>query len=303
MKNTPRSFFGSMSLETRDTTLQTRNPINTFFKWEQDLKNLYTSVFEWGNVPATIDIWQVEYWLMVYGKAAFFIDEVMGPLILPFTYSGGLDVYGNPINIRAYATNGYQIILSPDQYVPIYDNTLKVPCFGILSDYAKRLANIDIVIDTNVNAQRTPYLIQTQSDKELTTLTAAYNNVQSGKPAIVAIGNAVPDGLKVFTTAAPVVFPNLQQQKLELLSEALTFAGIPNKGTQKKERLITDEMSAINGHVLHERNNRLLPRKRAAEQIQQRFGKYLGIPITVDFSAVEFNYGIMDMQIATPEVS
>lgn len=239
---------------------------------------------------------------MTYGKAAFFIDEVMGPLILPFTYSGGLDVYGNPVNIRAYATNGYQIILTPDQYVPIYDNTLKVPCFTILSDYAKRLANLDIVIDTNVNAQRTPYLIQTQSDKELTTLTAAYNNVQSGKPAIVAIGNAVPDGLKVFTTASPIVFPQLQQQKLELLSEALTFAGIPNKGTQKRERLITDEMAAINGHVLHERNNRILPRKRAVEQINARFGGYLGNPVDVDFSAVEFNYGIEDLQIGTPEV-
>ena len=303
MKTIPKSFFGSMSLETRDTTLQTRNPVNTYFKWEQDLKNLYTSVFEWTGIPNTIDIWQVEYWLMNYGKAAFFIDEVMGPLILPFTYSGGLDVYGNPVIIRAYATNGYHVNLTPDQYVPIYDNTLKVPCFSILSDYAKRLANIDIVIDTNVNAHRTPYLIRTQTDKELTTLTAAYNNVQSGKPAIVAIGNVVPEGLQVFATQAPIVFPQLQQQKLELLSEALTFAGIPNKGTQKKERLITEEMSAINGHVLHERNNRLLPRKRAVEQINERFGKFLGGPVTVDFSAVEFNYGIMDLQVGTPGVS
>ena len=57
---------------------------------------------------------------------------------------------------------------------------------------------------------------------------------------------------------------------------------------------------AINGQVIHERTDRLLPRQEAVEQINAMFGQY-GIHLTCDFSRQIYNYGLSDAVVATPE--
>ena len=237
---------------------------------------------------------------MYRGSVAFFIDELIGPLILPYTTQGSLNQYGNPTTIRAYGMNGYQIYLNPDQYVIIYDNCMKISNINALRQYAIRLSQTDKVIDVNISAQRTPILLTAQNEGQLNSLKLAFRKMVTGQPVIAEIGNTVNAGVNALNTGAPMVFNELQNYKLNLLAEVLTFCGIPNKGDPKRERLITTEVSAINGHVVHERTNRLQTRQRAIDEINLKFGSY-GVNLSVDFANVDYNIGLNDEFVATPD--
>ena len=273
---------------------------NTFMKWYFDIQQLYSSVFAYSGMPLIVDMAQVEQWLMYRGSVAFFIDELIGPLILPYTTQGSLNQYGNPTTIRAYGMNGYQIYLNPDQYVIIYDNNMKISNINALRQYAIRLSQTDKVIDVNIAAQKTPILLTAQNEGQLNSLKLAYRKMATGQPVIAEIGNTVNAGVNALNTGAPMVFNELQNYKLNLLAEVLTFCGIPNKGDPKRERLITTEVSAINGHVVHERNNRLQTRQMAIDEINFKFGAY-GVNLSVDFANLDYNIGLNDQYVATPD--
>lgn len=283
--------------EIRDTQTGVEN---TFTKWYFDIQQLYSSVFAYTGMPLIVDMAQVEQWLMYRGSVAFFIDELIGPLILPYTTQGSLNQYGNPTTIRAYGMNGYQIYLNPDQYVIIYDNNMKISNINALRQYAIRLSQTDKAIDVNIAAQKTPILLTAQNEGQLNSLKLAYRKMATGQPVIAEIGNTVNAGVNALNTGAPMVFNELQNYKLNLLSEVLTFCGVPNRGDPKRERLITTEVSAINGHVVHERTNRLQTRQRAIDEINFKFGAY-GVNLSVDFANVDYNIGLNDEYVATPE--
>ena len=298
MKGTKGTEFLQMigeEIRTANTSIE-----NTFLRWQWDIYNLYTGLFKWEGMPLTIDKNVVEQWLMFRGSVAFFVDEYIGPLILPYTTIGNLDVYGNPVRIRAYGMNGYQIYLNPNEYVIIYDNRMKNINVNALRQYAIRLAEMDNVIDINVEAQRTPILLTAENEGQLTSLKEGYRKIAVGKPVIAQIGQTLSNGLKSISTAAPIVFPSIQQQKLDLLAEVLTFIGVPNRGRPKAERVISAEMDAINGHVYQERNNRLLTRQDAADRINTMFGEY-GIALSVDYAAMDYNYAVNDLMVASPK--
>ena len=250
---------------------------NTFQKWYWDLQQLYSSVFTYSGMPLIVDMAQVEQWLMYRGSVAFFIDEVVGPLILPYTTQGSLD-----------------------QYVIIYDNQMKISNINALRQYAIRLARTDNTIDVNIEAQKTPVLLTAQDEGALNSLKLAYRKYKTGQPVIASIGDTVASGVNSLTTNAPPVFNEMEEYKQNLLAEVLTFCGVPNRGDPKRERMIVSEISAINGHVVHERVNRLLTRQRAIDEINLKFAPY-GIMLSVDYAAVDYNIGLNDEYVATPQ--
>jgi hypothetical protein len=292
-----KEFFQFLGHEIRDERI---DEVNTYLRWKNDLQELYVGIFEWELPDLTIDVKKVEQWLLFRGSVAFFIDEYMGPLILPYVTQGSLNQYGNPTTIRAYGLNGYQIILQPGQYVLIYDNRMQTVNAPALDQYAVRLSQLDRTIDINVNAQRTPVLLTAENEGQMTTLKSAYRKLATGEPVIAQIGNTVGAGVSALKTDAPPVFAELQAYKEMLLAEVLTFIGVPNRGKEKKAQVVSSEISAINGHVFEERNRRLSTRKAACEQINQLFGQY-GIHTDVDYAAKEYNYAMMETQVATPE--
>lgn len=297
-----KSIYKGRPFETEigATIAQMANTIQSNYNdWLYDLKELYMSIFEWTGLTDPIDLNVVERWLLERGSLVFFIDSLIGPLILPYTINGGLDAYGNPNGVRAYGINGYQCILNRGEYVIIYDNRLKVPALPMLIDYAKRLANIDNTIQINVNAQKSPFVLTAETDAQLTSLKAGYNAIQEGKPVIVQVGQVLTNGITAFKTQADPVFLQLQALKESIFNECLSKIGIPNRGRPKSAQVNNEEMLAINGQVIHERNDRYLPRSEAVEQINRMFGEY-GVKISVDFSKQLYNYGIADTQIETP---
>lgn len=236
------------------------------------IKELSISVFEWQNVPDEIDVRFLELMLFERGAVVFFRDEDMQQyLCLPYAEQGKWNVYRIPLLRRAFASNGYNKKLDIDNSVIIYNNVLRIPSIRDCKLFARRLANFDRVIDTNVNAQKTPVLIRC-SEKERLTLVNLYKQYDGNEPFIFGDQELAAQPLNSVRTDAPYVADKIYDLKTRYWNEMLTFKGISNLNVQKKERLITDEVARSQGGTIASRYSGLMMRQQACEKINKMFG-------------------------------
>ena len=258
----------------------------TFMQYYNRLTELSISMFEWKNLPPTIDPRFMELTLFADGQAVFFKDEVLGYLCLQNILGGEFDVYRVPIKRRAYAVNGYQKDLTRDDSVIIFNNYLHTNSMLDVRMFAKRLYNLDRAIDVNANAQKTPILIQCDETQRLTMLNV-YKQYQGNEPVIFGNKNLDTNGVKVLQTNAPYVCDKLYQLKTQIWNEALTYLGISNINVQKKERLITDEVTRNQGGTIASRYSRLESRREACKKINDMFGLNIWCDYREDYQQID----------------
>ena len=254
----------------------------TYSEYLSRLTELSISMFEWKNLPDSVDPRFLELTLFGDGQAVFFKDEVMGYLALQCAINGRLNVYRIPIQRRAYAVNGYQRQLSDKDSVIIWNNYLHTNSILTVRNYAKRLYNLDRIIDVNANAQKTPVLVQGTEQQRLTLLNV-YQQFDGNAPVIFGDKNLDINSIKVLNTNAPYVADKLYTLKTQIWNEALTYLGITNLNVQKKERLVSDEVIRSMGGVIASRYSRLNARREACDQINKMFGLDIQCDFRDDF--------------------
>ena len=243
----------------------------TYIQYYNRLTELALSMFEWKNLPNTVDPRFLEMCLFADGKAVFFKDEDLGYLTLQCAISGRLNVYRIPIERRAYATNGYNKQLTEKDSIIIFNNFMHTNSKLDVEMFSKRLYNLDRIIDVNANAQKTPVLIKCSEDERLT-MKNLYESYDGNEPFIFGESDLNSNALTVLKTDAPYVADKIYELKTQLWNEALTYLGIMNINTVKKERLITDEVQRNNGGTIASRYSRLEARRQACKQINEMFG-------------------------------
>ena len=259
---------------------------STFRQYYNRLVELSISMFEWKNLPDSVDPRFLELTLFTDGQAVFFEDEVMGYLALQNAMGGGFDVYRIPTKRRAYAVNGYQKQLDENDSVIIYNNYLHTNSMLDVQMFAKRLYNLDRAIDVNANAQKTPILLLCD-DSERLTLENMYMQYDGNKPVIKGVKGLNPNAFTVLKTDAPYVADKLYQLKTQIWNEALTYLGISNINITKKERLITDEVTRNQGGTIASRYSRLQARREACKKINEMFGLDIWCDYREDFQEID----------------
>lgn len=258
----------------------------TYRQYLNRLTELAISMFEWKNLPKTVDARYLELHLFETGCMVYFKDEVIGDLCLDCIVNGRLDVYGNPLLRRAYSGyNNYQKLLKYNNSVIIWNNYLHGNSILDVEMFARRLYNIDRIIDVNANAQKTPVLLQ-GTEKQRLTLLNLYKEYDGNAPFIFGDKNLDINALKALSTDAPYVCDKLYQLKTQIWNEALTYLGISNINIQKKERLITDEVTRNQGGTIASRYSRLESRRQAVEKINDMFGTNIEVNYREDFQQV-----------------
>ena len=242
----------------------------TYLMKLRQCRALAENVFCYENMPEMIDVAYMNAVLVNKGAIAFFKDEIMGLIALPFSISGKLDVYGRPQRIIAYGKNGYNKPLNKGEFVIMYDNYGRYPLILDIYQYSERLAELERTKDINIRQQRTPRIWQT-SDEKMRTLKDILNNVDAYSDDVIAYDSFAIDEINGVLLPAPFVADKLQDEKEKLWNEFLRLIGVSNVSIQKKERNIKDEISASNGGTIASRFNRFEPRKKALEQIKEKF--------------------------------
>lgn len=259
----------------------------TYVQYYNRLMELSMSMFEWKNLPDTVDERYLELGLFSSGCMVFFKDDVIGELALNMTYQGGFDIYGEPTRRRAYSRyNQFQTTLDKDNSVIIWNNMLRTNSALDVQMFAYRLYNLDRIVDINANAQKTPVLI-TCDEKQKLTMKNLYLQYEGNYPVIFGDSNLDIKSLSVLKTDAPFVSDKIYDLKVKIWNEALTYLGISNINTTKKERMITDEVIRNQGGTIASRYSRLESRRRAVKKINKMFGLNITVDYREDFQSTD----------------
>lgn len=275
----------------KETELSMLNNNATYIDYLNRLRLLATSLFTWENLDKVCGYGAsrfLEQALFDNGRACFVKDNELGFMALKVNPSDKLNVYNLPTRVMAWSI-GYEKNFDFDDVVYIMNNELQLPTSQTINLIAYRLYETERTIDTNLIAQKTPVLIEGDT-KTILTLKNVYMQYSGNTPFI--FGNKqfdISNKLNVLKTDAPYLIDKLTIHKHELWNEALTYLGIDNANTDKKERLITDEVESNNDLINFYLNCFYKTRKEACDLINEKFLKDSDIKINITLNKEAIN--------------
>lgn len=242
----------------------------TFRTIYNKFKLISMNAFEWHNLPDGILPRHIEYQLFRSGKVVFFRDPDMSYMALPVDNGTGVNVYGDPLQYRAFGYN-YQRLLDADDCVVIENNLLRISTKDFLMFYVNKLAEAERTMDVNVKANKTPVVMLCDSTDVLS-FKRLFQQVDGNVPAIFADKMLNTDNVAALDLKAKFLCNELMDYKHSVEAELLTFLGINNPAVDKKERLITDEVNSNNQLISSFMDLQLEARQRACEAINAMYG-------------------------------
>lgn len=246
----------------------------TFTDYYYRLMLIARSVFEWTNLPNSINEKWIEKFLFNEGRCVFFKDEKLGHMVTRYADDGKLNPYDEPTTVRPVA-NTYEYsgksLENGVNCVIIQNNDLLMSTANTIQLFAYRLAEATRTSDVNIRAQKTPVVVLCD-DKQQLSFKRAMGKIEDNEFAIFGYKGFDIDSVKALKLDAPVVFDKLTIQKHEIWNEAMTFLGLNNANQDKRERLVADEVTANNEQVGAGGNVFLKARKQACKEINEMFG-------------------------------
>lgn len=249
--------------------------ILTYLDYYKRLRLLALSAFEWENLPDSCNAEFLERTLYEMGKAAFLYDDELGIINTKCTPSERVNIYNIATEYHCYATN-YDTTLPIDKIVLIRNNIDYLPTDPTIQLFARRLYEAERAADVNIKGQKTPVLIVADETQRLT-MKNVYMNYDGNIPVIYANKNFDVNSVKTFPTVAPFVADKIQTYKRNVWNEFLTFLGVNNVETEKRERLTNDEVNANNNVVNLSADTMLLTREKAAAEFNKMWGANVSV--------------------------
>ena len=259
---------GLLSFESMAKTLNDLTYTDYFIR----LMLISRSLFEWTGLPDNMNEKWIERYLFAEGNCVFFKDPILGYMVTGLTPNGKLNYYNEPTTIRPYAYDYVgDTLVNDENCVVIKNNDMSIPTTRTIQLYAYKLAEIDRTISVNINAQKTPVIIEC-SEKERMSFRNFMKQRNDNEPQIFVTDKMNTEGITVHNLNTPMVFKDLEYQKHMVWNECMTFLGINNANMDKRERLVDDEVQANNEQVEACFNAMLSERQRACEMINKIFG-------------------------------
>ena len=246
------------------------------------------SVFKW-KLP---DGWARNYFLYVlycWGFLAIINTDKFG--VIPQQCGlRGYNVYYQPTN--AVITNpllrgirepeiGTECVLLRLQ--PDYGGVM-----DLVNYYAEELALASEAISVNLLNSKLAYVFTAQNKSTAESFKKLYDEIASGNPAVVQDKNLLGDDGKpswmpfAQNLAQTYIAGDLLTAMREIENQFCTDLGLPNANTNKKERLITDEVNANNVETYTRAAMWLEELQRGCEDASAMFGIDLSVDWRVD---------------------
>jgi hypothetical protein len=278
-----------------------KNPAN---RQEQMIENVYIRIltdlcasrFKWENVPEEIDLRFLELTLFYQALSVFYFDGRYDKYMsLRANMNGYLDYQNNPTGYNVIGNNFTTVSVSAikdtqsfdnksisqiiGKGIPIWANKQRTPDVDIVLIYAKKLANFDRTVEINAMNARMPKVVVSNENMQLT-MSNLSRQIEEGQNNLKVRGNVNLEDIKALDLGIdPLAILNIDIVRDRQWNKCMTLLGIQSSNQDKKERLVSDEVTANGDQTSMMRYVNLNERRRAADAIN----KYYGLDISVDY--------------------
>lgn len=257
---------------------------DTYYDYLERLKKVAMSIFEWVNLPESMDSRYIEYCLYYSGQASFLKNDAGIFVNMRACSAGELNIYEMPTQINCYSVgtsttkinyDGYaDANRKPEDYcIYVMNNLNHYATAPTLELFAYRLYLAQRTADVNISSCKTPYVVGVPENQRLT-MENVLTQIDENKPAIIGtkeLVKTIDETIRILPTNVNYIADKLNQYKLEIWNEAMSYLGINNL-SEKKERMISDEANSNNELINLNLQSYLAPRKRACELFNKLFG-------------------------------
>ena len=198
------------------------------------------SMFEWINLPSSIDERYLEIVLATQGHICFFKDEELNVyLALQCTLGGRFNVYNLPTEYRIFTPSGYNTNRDASNSVIIYNNYMHTPTLPKIWYNANRIADIDRTIEININQLKRPFIFLVPENK-VQSVKALFRKIKDNEEVIIGASELELENLGIQNTITPNNTLELYALKKKYYNEALGDLGISNFSDDKKVSAILE---------------------------------------------------------------
>ena len=261
----------------------------TFLDYLNRFRRIALSMFEWVNLPKSMNSRYLELSLYYNGKAALLKTKKYGFINTKCAGTGYVNIYGLPTKLNCYSYDFNEqrelyIGLNPldsekdkenkeyKECILVQNNWEALPTVSSMELFAWRLYQASRVCDVNIEAQKTPVLLVADETQRLF-LENLYQQYNGNQPFIFGDKDQLGEKtIRSINTQAPYVADKITEYKKEIWNEALTFLGVNNIMLEKKERLVTDEANSNNELINLNLESFLAPRLEACKKFNEKFG-------------------------------
>ena len=256
------------------------------------------SIYKWSGIPEEWPENYFQYVLFGFGFLAVFDTEQYGILCNECGISG-YDVFyqpttamiANPIlgTMRLTIGEDCELIKVQPDYGSVMD---------IVSNYADLMAMALETAGINLLNSKLSYVFMADNKQAAETFKKLYDQIASGTPAAVIDKMLVnPDGEDAWRLFTQNVGQNYITDKIlndmrTIENQFNTEIGIPNANTQKRERLITDEVNANNMETQSKVLLWLSTMRKCLDKVNNHYGLNI---------AVEYRYKAQEEVLADGE--
>ena len=248
-----------------------------FTLYQNMLWGLAEARFVWDGLPETVNERYLERVLHRHGLAVFFEDPRLHAFFaLHAAGTGDVDVYGDPKTFRVTGNRYINREISSKDCVPIWTNRNRVNDQWVVNYYAATLAEAAETVRVNALNSRSPMILALSQEQRLAGENF-YRQVAEGQPVIFTVkddmGRSLAESVQALDNRqSPNAISDAIRVKKEIWDDAMLALGIQCAPPDKKERLVDDEVEAIQGQTAAFRGVAISARQEAADAINERYG-------------------------------
>lgn len=253
----------------------------TYIYYVDIMLKMAMSRFRWLNLPPTCDERYLELTLITQGMATIaFPRKMRGTFLsLQCVPQGKPNMYDRPSKWMAMGQNGTRFSCAHDNGVVVFDNETRFPLMTGIQLYANELTHLRITRRMNRLHQQIPFIMTGPQEKRQD-MANMFKQVAGGEPAILATDDIQQISYEALTTGVQFLGEELAVDEQNVWSRIYTMLGIKNT-TMKQERQTEDEIRAQKAPTELVALSALDERRKAADELNARFGAYLQAPIQV----------------------
>ena len=209
---------------------------------------LATSRFKWRSEqiePMDHLSEYIEMLLYLKGQCALFNDNGQWK-VRCCAPTGGINEYGEPNSFTLTDYNGNNTVVvngNDERFIWIKNNNDCIPTIFWILKYVNRVSKLERTMDLNINAQKTPYIIETSPEIHLSIQNIFKQIKEMDEVVYVDQKTGIKDNVKILKLDVPYLVDKLYTQKTNEFNDLLNFLGIQTV-KEKTAHLLYKEAAA-----------------------------------------------------------